>query len=274
MSDQPTSASAAAPPPRAARVIGLVEAITAILIGYSCHLYYNLIGHLSSLRGVDFGPWLLTPLDRAIPYLRLGVHPYQIAYFMPGLVLVLLLIKFRMDTPAVRRVVVTFLWLLFTHYALYLLFPVSARSIRLADDAVGAGMLGDLVRYQYRLATVWCAWPSLHVSACWFFYRVLAQHYRRFRWVYLAWFVAMVIGTVTIKIHYVLDGVMAMVLGEVAYRFVFVRFERTHALGWPPNTVRAVIQLALLAALLAGIPMVMSASGFEGPLYTVGMPTE
>jgi membrane-associated phospholipid phosphatase len=263
--------AAVATPRSAGRVAGLIEATTVILIGYSCHLYYNLIGHLSSLRGVDFGPWLMTPLDRAMPYLPLGVHPYQIAYFMPGLVLVLLVIKFRMDPPSVRRLVAAFLCLLFTQYALYLLFPVSARSIRLADEAIGSGMLAELVRYQYHLATVWCAWPSLHVSACWLFYRVLAQYYRRFHWIYLVWFVAMVVGTVSIKIHYVLDGVTGLVLGELAYRFLFVRFERTGAFAWPPNRVRAVIQVVVLAALLAGIRIVMSLSGFEGPLYTVGM---
>lgn len=250
-----------------------VEVTALILTGYACHLYYNLIGHISSLRGVDFGPHLLTPIDRLIPYMPVWVHAYQLAYFMPGAVLALLLIRLGADAPAVRRILLAFLSLLFLHYALYLLLPTSARAIRLPDDTLGSGILGSLVRYQYRLATVWCAWPSFHASACWLFCRLLGRHFRRASWVYLVWYVAMLIGTVSIKIHYVMDAATGLLLGEAAYRLVFVRLERSSSLSWTwrSNGARVAIHGVTVLVLLAGIPLLMWASGFQGPLYAVAI---
>ena len=243
-----------------------------VLTGYACHLYYNLVGHLASLRGVDFGPHLLTPLDRALPYLPFWVSFYQLAYFMPGLVLAAVFVRIGLDVPAVRRILISFLALLGAHYALYLLVPVSAAAVRLPDGSLGAGLLGDLVRYQYRLATVWCAWPSLHVSACWFFYRLFARHYRVVRWIYLAWFLGMFLGTAAIKIHYALDGITGWALGEGVFRFVLTPLERRAAcrFTWGPQARRIFAHVAVLAFLLAGLLLAMRVSGFRGPLYTIG----
>ena len=254
------------------KALDLIEIALVTLTGYACHLYYNLIGHIASLRGVDAGPHLLTAVDRAIPYMPFWVNFYQLAYFMPGVVLALVFARNGLDVPAVRRILVAFLSLLFAHYGLYLAVPASAAAVRLPDAALGAGTLGGLVRYQYALATIWCAWPSLHVSACWFFFRLLATHYRRLRWIYLGWFVGMVVGTAAIKIHYVLDAATGLVLGECAFRFVLAPLTRRNALarrsGSQPR--RILVHLAVLVFLLAFLRAGMRMSGYRGPLYTIG----
>lgn len=247
------------------------EIVSIIVTGYACFLYYNLIGHISSLRGLDFGPFLYTPLDRAFPYIPELVWFYQIAVPVPALTLALISWKIGRDVPVYRRVVLAFLTLLFFQFALYLLLPTSGTSVRLAEAATGEGLLGALVRYQYRLASLWCACPSLHVSACWYFYRLFARYYPHLRFLYLFWFIGMVLGTVGIKIHYVLDGVAGLVLGEAAYRFVLLRLERTRALEWrwSANRFGRLVLLAVPLALLAGIPLLMWATGRDWPLYTL-----
>lgn len=254
------------------RIGDAVEILAIILSGYACHLYYNLVGHLASLRGVDFGPFFVTALDQALPYGAFWVHFYQIAYFMPSLVLLSLFPRIGLDVTAYRRMVFSFLCLLFTHYVLYLAVPTSARAIRLSPEALGGGLLGDLVRYQYRLATVWCAWPSLHVSACWYFYRLFARKYPTLRWIYLAWFAGMFVSTAAIKIHYALDAVTGFLLGEAAFTLVLVRLERSRAFAWSwrNETLRAVVHLGILALLFAGLPFLIRLSGYQGALYTIG----
>ena len=214
------------------RRVDVLEIAGMLLIGHAYHLYYNLVGHLASLRGVDFGPLLITPLDRALPYLPGLVWFYQLAYVVPGIILVQLLWRLGPDVLALRRIFAGLVVLLSVHFALYLLLPMSAQSVRLAPDALGQGLSAELVRYQYRLATVWCAWPSLHVSGCWYLYRVIARHSPVLRWAWLAWFVGMLVGTAGIKIHYVLDGVAGLAVAEAVYRGVLLRLERTGACAW------------------------------------------
>jgi hypothetical protein len=199
------------------------------------------------------------------------VHFYQVAYFVPAVAIILLLVRIGTDLPTVRRIVLAFLVLLSVHYALYLLLPTSARVMRLDDAALGEGLLGELVRYQYRIATPWCAWPSLHVSACWFFYRPFARRFPLLRWPYLIWLLGMFVGTFAIKIHYIADGVTGFILAEAAYRFVYLRFEREGAFRWEgvSSRTRILVLLAVIAVLLVSLPLVMRASGFEGPLYTI-----
>ncbi len=248
-----------------------LEIALVVLIGYGCHLYYNLVGHIASLRGFDLGPHLLTPLDRACPYMPFWVLFYQVAYFAPAIVLLLILPRIGWDVPAIRRIVVSFLLLFFVHFSLYLLFPTSARPIRIPESMLGEGALGNMVRGQYHLATVWCAWPSLHVSACWFCYHLLARYRPLVRWIYLAWFLGMFIGTFAIKIHYILDGVAGVLLAEGTYRWALVRLDTAKALRWEwhSQALRLACYAVVLTALLAGLPLAMSATGFSGPLYTI-----
>jgi membrane-associated phospholipid phosphatase len=252
----------------------LIEVGLLLVTGYACHLHYNLIGHLASLRGFDYGPRLVTPLDRAFPYLPLFVHFYQLAYLAPAAVMMLLLARRGAEPSFYRRVLVAFLALLAIHYALYLLLPTSARDIRLPVERLGTGSLGDLVRAQYRLATVWCAWPSLHVSACWLFYRILSRHYRWGSRLYLVWFLGMMFSTVAIKIHYALDGVTGLVIAEGIYRAVWLRLETSSALQWHWRSplVRALVLAAVPAAVLGALVIGMRLSGFAGPLYTIHRP--
>ncbi len=249
-----------------------LEFAALLLTGYASHLYYNLVGHVASLRGVDLGPHLVTPVDLALPYMPFWVLFYQLAYFAPVIVMALLLRRLRLDLPRFRRIVLAFLVMLAVHYVLYLAFPTSARAVRIPEEALGDDTLGRLVRYQYRIATVWCAWPSFHISAGWYFFRLLLRYCRVSPWVYLVWFAGMFIGTVAIKIHHFLDGVTALLLAEAAYRGLYLSLEEVEACRWRWGSegVRAAVHAGIVALLLGGLPLAMRASGFVGPLYTIG----
>lgn len=255
-----------------ARTADVLELALLLAAGYAYHLYYNLVGHVASLRGRDLGPYLLTPLDRAVPYMPFWVHFYQLAYLAPLAVVAVLIRRLRLDLPRFRRIVLAFLAMLSVHYALYLLVPTSARDLRLPEEVLGEGLAGRLVRYQYRLATVWCAWPSFHVAAGWYLLRLLFRYCTAAPWIYLVWFAGMCVGTVAIKIHYVLDGLTAIAVAEASYRAVYLRMEASGACAWDPRgaRLRLVAYAAAVAGLLGGLPVAMRISGFVGPLYTIG----
>ncbi len=255
-----------------ASTAGALELALLLATGYAYHLYYNLVGHLASLRGLDFGPRLLTPLDRAVPYMPFWVHFYQLAYLVPLAVMAVLVRRLRLDLPRFRRIVLAFLAMLTVHYVLYLLVPTSARCLRLPEEALGEGLHGQLVRYQYHLATVWCAWPSFHVAASWYWLRLLFRYCTVSPWIYLVWFAGMCVGTVAIKIHYALDGLTAALVAEASYRAVYLRLEASGACAWGSRgpRLRLLLYAAAVAALLGGLPLAMRASGFVGPLYTIG----
>src|SRR3990172_2872879 len=73
------------------------ELACILLAGYGLHLFYNFIGYLASLRGVDFGPSLLGPIDRAIPFVPFLVHFYQVAYVAPLVAILLLIVRVGPD---------------------------------------------------------------------------------------------------------------------------------------------------------------------------------
>ena len=266
MTDSPTEPKPGKAPRRVGAA-GVAEIVLLLSIGYAVHLYYNLIGHIASLRGVDFGPRLLTPLDAAIPYLPFCVQFYQLAYVAPLALVALSVPRVGADMAFYRRLWASFLVLLLVHFTLYLLVPTSARSVRVPDEMIGHGLNGELVRYQYRVVTAWCAWPSLHVSACWFFYRALGPQLPSWRRVYLIWFAGMMTATAVIKIHYALDGVTGLLVAELAYRLVLRRMQRTE---WSPGqSLESRKRLALLAVMLVlvlgGLAGLTRLTGFEGP---------
>ena len=267
----PANDFVAPPASRIVAALDVVEIALTIGIGYGCHLYYNLVGHMASLRGIDHGPSLVTLLDRAVPFLPLLAPFYAVAYFAPLLVLALILPRIGRDAPAYRRIILSFLALLAVHFAIYLLWPTSAKAVRIEDAQIGTGPFAAIVRSQYRLATAWCAWPSLHVSACWFFYRVLARYRPLASRFTLVWFVGMFVGTFGIKIHFIADGVAGFLLSEGAYRFVLLPLDRTGALRLPtvPRAVRFAILGLALGLIGTGLPVLMRVTGFTGPLYVI-----
>ena len=254
---------------RHARVSAWLEIFGLLLVAQSYHLYHNLIGHLASLRGVDYGPLLVTPLDAWIGYIPELVWAYQLAYLAPAAMLLMLLARLGPDVVIFRRIFVSLVTLLSIHFVLYLLLPTSGAWVRLPDAALGEGLSAELVRVQYRLATTWCACPSLHVSGCWLLYRVVAPHYPRARLVWLGWLLLMWAGTASIKIHYAVDGILGLTIAELVYRNVLLRLVAADACRrelWRPAQ-RALVHVTATAVLLTTLAVLTQLTRLEGPLY-------
>jgi len=241
-----------------------------LVLGYAFHLYYNPVGHLASLEGRNFAQFITTPLDRAMPFMPWFVLCYQLAYFAPTATLLAAILTRRADAPLVRRALAAFLAMLYVQYAIYLIFPVSASALRVDPTTLGGGFLDRLIAYQYRIATPWNACPSLHVSACWYFYRLFTLNFPRLRWAYLAWFAGMVVGTMAIKIHFALDTAAGLVIGASAYR-LFEHLTRRGSLAgvWPSTYGMAAFYLGSSALALLGLGALIHAAGYDGPLYIV-----
>ena len=231
----------------------LAEYCLLAAVGYCCFAYYEVVGRLAGARGVDFGPLLRTPLDGAIPYWPVFVLPYALAFVLPLAVAVA--VARHGGLPAFRRVFFVYLGLLVAHFMFYLALPTSASGIMLKETGLGTGVLGLAVRFFYRLAPPWNAFPSFHVGGGWFFYRVLARWAPRAGAAYLVWFLLMTFGTAAIKIHWVLDGLGGWLAAELAYRFVLLPLEARGFGEWNwPSLERRVAAHALpLLVLGAGL---------------------
>jgi len=185
---------------------------------------YNQIGNLAASRGLDFGPVVVTGLDEQVPFLPLMVFPYMIAWLFPALLMVAL-VRSGLDRLAVRKIVAAIVVLEVVCYLLWVAFPVKC-SLRLDETALAEhGWPGWLVLENYKLATVWNACPSFHIAGSWLFLRA-AQLYRvRFLSLFFVLYLLIAISTVTIRIHYLADILVGLLVSEAVFRFTLRRFD-------------------------------------------------
>lgn len=210
-----------------------LEWIVPLLLLFAHGCLYNHLGDLAARRGVNFGPWLELPADARVPFLPVFVLPYLFVWFFPLVLLGYLAWHRRFDPLPCRRISVAMLVLMLACYALWIAFPVRV-DLRLDGAALAeAGVLGDLVRFNYERASQWNACPSFHVAGPWFLYRAVGLYVPRVPRTFLFIVLAIAASTVLIRIHYLLDIASGLLVSELVLRGVLQRLERAEAFGRP-----------------------------------------
>jgi hypothetical protein len=193
-------------------------------------MYYNTIGDITALRGVDFGPLLVTPLDHLIPFSVFFIIPYTAIWILPIYMLVRLKRQDNFSETNMRRITLAFLALIIACYTLWIAFPVKM-SLRLDHGTLADyGMLGKLTLITYQNATAWNACPSFHVAVPWLICRILKQYTGKLP-AAVGWLtVAIFMATVGIRIHYLFDIVGGVMISEAVYRAVLRPCEAANVL--------------------------------------------
>lgn len=213
--------------------------------------FYNTIGDLASLRGVDFGPWLATPLDRLIPFSALFIIPYTAIWLLPIYMVVRLKRQDGFTVQQMRRVSGAFVALILVCYALWIAFPMQM-NVRAAEGLlVDGGLLGQFTQFTYQNATPWNACPSFHVAAPWLICRILSLYTGKVPVPIACLTAAIFLATVGIRIHYLLDIVGGILVAETVHRVVLLRLEQAKSLALVPSRVMVAAYCSLGVGALA-----------------------
>ena len=222
---------------------------------------YNAVGKVAASRGLDFGEQVTIGLDLRVPEIPLMVIPYMLAWLYPVMLLVGLL---RAGTPgviAIRRILASFVVLELLCYSIWILFPVRV-SLRMDEVVLAShGWLGDVVSKNYELTSPWNACPSFHVAGPWLFFRAVQLYRIPFQRSLLVLFADIALSTVTIRIHYLVDIVVGLVVAELAFQLILLPLERKQTFGRHSSSAAVVSYTALLCLATCGYVLLTVISG-------------
>ncbi len=215
-----------------AAIVRFFQVLSPLAVLLVHGLLYNPVGQVVALRGMDFSPFIKTPLDALVPYVPIFVLPYLFIWFYPIVLMGWLYRNLGVRDPApYQHLSVTLLALMGICYVIWIVFPVRV-DLRM-DEAVlrQGGFLDKWVLRNYVVASLWNACPSFHVASPWFLYRVLRHHVPGCHPIFLCLALSIMASTVFIRIHYLADIVGGILVSELVFRFVLLRLERTAPSG-------------------------------------------
>jgi membrane-associated phospholipid phosphatase len=190
---------------------------------FTHRLCYELIGSILSQDSTDYGRFLITSWDLAIPYIPVFVLPYLFTW-----VYACFIILYTIMTGTYRKNMFRYFYLSIlietgVECLIWYNFPASIL-IRANAEAINSnGWLGGLTAYVYERATPWNVIPSAHIAfsyTVWLFSKHFAPKPQRS--LFLLLFIFIVLSVVFIKNHYLIDIAGGMVLGHLVYLLVFL----------------------------------------------------
>lgn len=155
---------------------------------------------------------LLLPGEETIPFIPLFIIPYLSAFII-GLAPYF----FVKDTKQFRKVVLSYLAVTVTAFAVFLSFPVHTPR----PEFVSSNIFEWLVQLVYSLDQPYNSFPSLHVVTPILAGLIVYGYNKKWGTGILLWSVLITLSIVFIKQHYILDavgGVLVALAGFVLFR--------------------------------------------------------
>ena len=230
------------------------ELLGLVLLALVVFGFYGPTAEMSSWQGVNYSTIFLTHFDRLVEFSTIFIVFYQLAFYIPVIITLLVRFKIGPDLVVFQKIVAALVVLLIANYVIYLIWPTNAYALFDPPKITGAGVLDSMTRWVFANIEAWCANPSLHIGLGWFFFRFFATYYRRWwQWlIYLFWFLGMALGTLTLKVHILVNVLTGVLLTELIYQVFVVHFpdkpfERFNAVITAKQ--KLIIYLILLVAL-------------------------
>jgi membrane-associated phospholipid phosphatase len=204
--------------------------------------HYWTIAHIASLRHIDYAPYLMTSIDKGIPYVDWFLPFYLIGFIFPATIVFLFiyLSDFKFDISVVRRMACGAISLISVSYLSFLAFPTSMgpliNSVNLDADKYFL-FNGFFSVYNKVSMPFFNAFPSLHISVPWFMLLTLFHFIKMDKIkekvvgsLLIFVFICIFMATLTLKYHYLLDVLCGLVMGSFTFAVVLkTDFFRTKA---------------------------------------------
>lgn len=146
------------------------------------------------------------PLDEKIPLVPTFVVPYLSFFlFLPWTLFSLMITKSRLYRETCYSLMIAS----FVSYAVYMLCHTTI----IRPHVVGCGIAGRLVAFLYLIDPPFSCFPSLHSSLSTIAVLYWFRSGSRARYVVLTWGVLIILSTVMVKQHHILDALGGIVLG-------------------------------------------------------------
>lgn len=188
----------------------IIYPVLALLTIPLCGLLYILLNHDGN------GAYsLVTDLDRAMPFLKIFVVPYLFWYIFLFFGLLYLC---RLNRKGFYKTIVIYDLGLLLASLIYYLFQTTVPRPSLVED----DWLTNMVSFVYQMDQPYNCFPSIHVFTTYLIMRSL-QQYSKLPIVKLVVHligISIILSTVLIKQHVILDVVASIILVEILYRAV------------------------------------------------------
>jgi len=159
-------------------------------------------------------------------------HYFYFAYY-PMIFGIPLFVYLRQERREYLRVLTNLLFVFFTCFILYVIFPVVGG--RIMPELLGIenqyrhGIFTHIMAFIYRTNPHWgAAFPSSHIAVSLTLTLICFRYLRGFAWIVLLHAVLLIIATVYCHYHYVTDAIVGLVFGFVMYGISELLFSFSH----------------------------------------------
>ncbi|MDD3223275.1 MAG: phosphatase PAP2 family protein [Clostridium sp.] len=170
---------------------------------------------------------LITSIDRSIPFVRQFVIPYVMWYPMVPLVFIYICVK---DKENYCRMIISFAFSLITCYIIFFFFQTTVPR----PAVTGNDVYSNLVKLIYSIDNPYNCFPSIHVMICALMIEGIWKTRNKSNVVaVIVTFIgiSVMLSTVFIKQHVVLDGVSGIMVASIVY-FLANKIIRGNVLGF------------------------------------------
>lgn len=168
------------------------------------NVIYFITNHIHK-EGFD----LTIALDRMIPFVPIFIIPY--VYWYLYMIIGFLILSLNDRKKYMRCILGLYLGMFFS-YTIYLIFPTEI----VRPTVTGNGILNSIVKIIYSLDRPFNCFPSLHVLGTYFIMRYTKKENSKYVYYYTQVVgILIILSTIFIKQHFVLDAVASMLIVEL-----------------------------------------------------------
>ncbi len=224
---------------------------------------YAFIGDVLNSRGINYINFITLPIDQHIQFSTTWSLFYSTALIIPFLFGWIIFIRSKFNLLYTYRLFLTCLLILIIHYCIYFIFPTC--KILWQDPGFttfwqqiqNPGFLNENTRFVLSITTPWNSFPSYHIGSAWVIFRYTFERFKILGVIFLLWFIGMCLGTLTLKVHVVLDGVAAILISEGCYQLFKIKRIQNYLKNYVSISSRKPILLTYLCCALIVSPLVL-----------------
>lgn len=157
---------------------------------------------------------LALPFEDKIPFM-----PYFIIFYLSTYVLAVFPYFFVKNIADYRNAALAYLVVIFISSIVYLIYPV--KTIR--PEFVADNIFLKMVAMLYAIAKPYNLFPSMHVSLSALAAIICFKYNKKLGYWLIFWLIMIILSTLFVKQHYIIDLIAALLLAFLVYYFFFTR---------------------------------------------------